>query len=268
MSIRIHHGYRVHTTDPQAFLATVETVIGPVRDELDATLFANIAAEAHDHGWRGIEPYAHATLRDEAMARFDADVTGDRPGTIWHHPHSLDLDYAYPPAHHDGPLYVLIHAQRDAYREAICALPGVEPYGYWDSTDHPQDVTASQWAQRKADWGWLLNGRIRDLMTRWTYREDPAPTVEHIADPAVFAARLPNPEVRARNIARDLAVNEARELSPDMDLRDLIKIMAADTTIARTNELTPLVLPHLPPLDAHSLNQPPPTHPPLPTFAR
>lgn len=258
MSIRIHHGYRVHTRDPQAFLSAVKTLVAPVRDTLDATLYATIAAEAHDQAWRGLTSYTHDTLHDEALALFNADVTGERPGTIWHHPHSLDIDYAYTPTEPDGPLYILIHAQRDAYRDAICALPDVEPYGYWNSTDHPEDVTAAQWAQRAADWGWLLNGRIPDLMNRWTYRDNPAPTVGHVTNPDVFTAHLPTPEVRARHVARDVAAAEARTTTPDMDIYALLRLMSDDAFIARTNKLIPLVLPHLPALGAHHLQQPSP----------
>lgn len=269
MSIRIHHGYRAHTRDPQALLAAIEAVVAPVRDDLDATLYATLAAEAHDHAWRGTQPYTHDTLRDEALALFHADVTGARYGTVWHHPHSLDIDHAYPPTQPDGPLYLLVHAQRDAYRQAILSLPDVEEYGYWTNTDtRPDGVSKTAWTQRATDWEWLNNGRIPDHMTRWTHRDDPAPTVAHVTDPTVFTAHLPTPETRARHIARDLAVTEARDLNPDMDINDLIRAMTADTTLARTSELAPLLLPHLPPLDADSLHHPQPAPTPLPRFAR
>lgn len=207
MSIKIFNGYRVKTTDPDAFLTDAETVLAPVRDFLDARLYAKIVADlidGRDLRGRDIPEPVKAT----AWTRFLEEVNDGEPGYVWNHPHSLDIDYGYPPEN-DEHLFVLLHAQCEEYRDRFESLPGVEEFPYWNNTDGPDDLTDEEWDERGAAWEWLTNAhRISDVMSRWTYRPDPTPDYEHVLDSTVILAHLPSVDARARAIARDLVCSE------------------------------------------------------------
>lgn len=51
-----------------------------------------------------------------------------------------------------GRILVLFYAQDQDYYEALTASGVVVPYGYWNNSDEPEEVTQEEWEQRKNDW--------------------------------------------------------------------------------------------------------------------
>lgn len=272
MSIRIGHGYRVHTDDIDAFLVLVADTLGPVRNDLDAALYAELAAGAHDRALLSKRDYSEPTLREEAHALFMADVTDGHPGTVFHHPHSLDLAYAHPDAAPDGPWYVLLHCQRGAYHDAFRTLPGVEPYEYWNHSDSlPDGVTEKDWKRRRVDWQWLLDApTIGAVMQRWTHRADPALDLAHATAPDVFAAHLPTREGRAKDIARDLTCAELLARIENPQWEDVHDVLFDEARRSRSAALIPHIATQLPILDHSALDrgQPDPITLDIPTPAQ
>lgn len=260
MSIKIGHGYRVHTGDIDAFLALCAATLGAVRDDLDATLYAEQATHYHDLALRGTYEWTHSTLREEAHAAFMAEVTSGTPDTVFHHPHSLDLDYARPSSdadgHEAGPWFVLLQCQRSGYHDAFRTLPGVEPYEYWNHTDSlPDGVNERDWEQRRTEWQWLLDARrISDVMTRWTHRDDPAPDKAHVTNPDVFTTHLPTREYRATEIARDITCTEMLAHIDNPQYEDMHAVLFNDARRARSAALIPVIADQLPELDASVLD--------------
>lgn len=52
-------------------------------------------------------------------------------------------------------LMVLIYAE-PAIEERAAERLGLRPYGWWNNTDRPDDVSARQWARRERDWRRVL----------------------------------------------------------------------------------------------------------------
>jgi hypothetical protein len=254
VSTRIGHGYRIHHDDINWFLDIAIEVLGTVRDKLDAALYADKVAEVHDHALRGTRTFTQPTLRDEALAEYMTEVTAGSPGYVWHHPHSLDIDYARP--NPTGPWYVLLHAQCGDYHEAFRGLPGVEPYEYWNHTDPLDGVTDEEWQQRRADWAWLIDARtIRSVTQRRTYREDPAPNLAYVTHPAVLNPRIPSRDARAKIIARDLTCAAALALIDNPQWEDVHDVMWSDERRQRASRLAPAIAALLPDLDASDLDK-------------
>ena len=56
-------------------------------------------------------------------------------------------------------LMVLIYAE-PAIEERAADRLGLSPYGYWNNTDRPDDMSARQWARRKRDWQNILGDHL------------------------------------------------------------------------------------------------------------
>lgn len=244
MSIRIDNGYRLATADPTTFLARVESLVAPVRDDLDAALYARIVADLIDRRDQGkLVPAleGHATLREAALAEFHRQVTDGAPGTILHHPHSFDIDYAYPPDNDGTHLFILVHCQRDIYLTAVRTIPDLTHFPYWNHVDPPEGTSSEAWRARRDAWEWLIDARhISDVTQRWTYRNDPSPNEAHITDPSVVLGHLPTPTQRARQLAQDAAMVE--HFIDHSNLADRMHEVFDVLTGPRMHELTPQFL--------------------------
>lgn len=241
MSIKIFNGYRVRTDNPNAFLHDVEHALGPIRDLLDARLYARKMSElvdGHDHHARAVA----APLKNAALDAFRESVNSGNPGEFWNHPHSLDIDYGYPPEGDKTHLFVLLHCQQDDYRDAFEALDGVEEFPYWNNSDGPDDMSEHEWTQRRTAWEWLIEApRIRDVMDRWTYRSDPEPNLALVLDTDVILSHLPTYEQRAREIARNLTAAEHFEGATDISNRlgELFEVLSSPRVTQRAHDLIP-----------------------------
>lgn len=224
MSIKIHNGYRIRLGATAPFLRNVEAAVAPVRNELDATLYASIVADLIDRHDQGTYRYVES-LKLDALHEF-MKVVGQGPvGTVFNHPHSFDLDIGFDPDTDpqatDRWLHVLLHCQRDEYQTIFESLPGVEPFPYWNNSDRPDDLDDEAWNARHNAWKWVIDARrIRDVMTRWTHRDNPSPEGSYILRDDIILDRLPTIEDRANRIAGDQATSEHftdPEAQPDMN---------------------------------------------------
>ncbi len=55
-----------------------------------------------------------------------------------------------------GRLLVRVYTQRAEMAEAFAAMPGVEPYSYWNNSDAPDTLTEEDWAEREAAWARVM----------------------------------------------------------------------------------------------------------------
>lgn len=250
MSIKIQHGFRVANTtlaDVDVFLAEVESKVAPVRDELDAGTYTECLVETFDQGG----PHPEASVKEHALAVF-RELTNDRhPGYRGSHPHSFDLDYAVGP-NGDGYLYFLVHAQRADYFDAVKRIKGVEHYPYQTSTGLPEDVSESEWEQRRTDWQWLIDAaRVSEVTARYTYRGDPEPNLDHILDEDVIMRHLPSRAQRARSMARNQALSEYAALHGTASLvSNIVDVLQSP----RVAELTATLEPGLPDITVEALS--------------
>lgn len=168
MSTKIHHGHRLALgTDVEAFLAALPTVMSPVRDRLDMARIIKKALTRVDEADRRNVPRPKAPAR-EVLAEILADEANPRnAGTVWSGWNEVSLSWGTDPG--TGRTMLLLHAtEKAAYSDALRSMPGVEPYPYWNNSDHPDDVTEAEWAERKAAWNRMIpRYSVSDTMQEW-----------------------------------------------------------------------------------------------------
>lgn len=235
MSIRIEHGYRLAPgTDPTEFLTRVSVALDPVRDVLDARLYARLLAAVFDDR----DPAATITAADlhaQARAAFTATVGQGAPGERVNDPHEVTIDISNS-TDAEGHHYALFGAEQHDYYPVWEALREVEPFGYWNSTDPPADVTPTAWAHRRAAWEWLIAARrISDVTTRWALRPTSEPHWDIITAPDTVLANLPSRSDRAHSRAQDASVAELVASAPGPfgepggpTMRDVFAAMRSD----------------------------------------
>lgn len=172
MSTKIHNGYRLpEGTNPFEFARRVRAVLDPVRDRADGALLANLFATAVDKRWvsgQAIAPVLAFTALSEWEDRQRLLDTESRA----HDPNGFEMCLGEDPA--TGRILVRAYTQRTDMAEAFAAMPGVEPYSYWNNYDAPGTLTAEDWAEREAAWARVM--------------PDYAPPAEHMLS---FVLRTP-----------------------------------------------------------------------------
>jgi hypothetical protein len=153
---RLHHGYRLAAgTDVFAFAATVRDVLNPVRDTLDRRLLATSAVRIYDrHNYVGKTGDLTSSPWMAGLHQFYEEQTKADPNHRNHDPHGFGFSVAPDPE--TGRVHVLSFCERSELRMAFEAIECVEPYGYWDNSDKPDEVTADEWSERAASWKRVL----------------------------------------------------------------------------------------------------------------
>jgi hypothetical protein len=138
-----------------------------------------------------------------------------------------------------GPLYARLFTERGDYTAAFEGLPGVEPWGYWNNTDAPEDVSASEWEQRRQTWNRLtLHKAPATVGLTWTLlgKYD---SLNPLSIEADVAAAIPDRPTRARALARR-RVPVAEVVDGNVRMRDAEQVRGEiDTEQARVEPLLP-----------------------------
>lgn len=58
-----------------------------------------------------------------------------------------------------GRVLAVLFTDNGVFEEAWRALPGVEPYAYWNNSDMPDYVTEEEWEERSDSWGRAIGYR-------------------------------------------------------------------------------------------------------------
>ena len=99
------------------------------------------------------------------------------------------------------------------------SIPGWQDYGYWNSTDRPDSVTAAQWRRRQKDWDEVFDRSGIPSQAGFTYQISDvrcARDYDSRTDEGYVAA-LPSMASRVREIAMDLFLKENPHLVADAD---------------------------------------------------
>lgn len=103
---------------------------------------------------------------------------------------------------------VIVYTEQEAYREVWASMPETESYPYWDNTDRPDGVTASEWRRRARAWDRALGPTGVPARRGHSFEliglNLAPPTVEEVV------AALPDPGARLRQLAADKLIMQAR----------------------------------------------------------
>lgn len=150
MSTKIYHGYRLaEGVDLFAFLGTLRDTMDPVRDRLDAHALMAYALHAVVKADRAGTPRPARPLMD-ALDAFDDRQRKTDPDSRGHDPHRFEVSFGRDPL--TKRVLALLYTDAAEFTAAWEALPEVEPYGYWNNTDRPDDVTDTEWDERREAW--------------------------------------------------------------------------------------------------------------------
>ena len=251
MSTKIPHGHRLAAgTDTEAFLAALPSVMAPVWDRLDMARIIEKALTRIDDADRRNIPRPKEPARD-VLAEILAEETNPRnAGTVWSGWNEVSLSWGTDPG--TGRTMLLLHAtEQTVYAEALRSMPGVEPYPYWNNSDHPDDVTEAEWAERKAAWNRMIpRYSASDTMQTWEL-DRPASRVHTLLDEILSGGDL-EPWLPKFNRERWVAINTYSSwlhATHGVDPMDC----AGAAFRADLTPLTDIIRPALAPLDAQLL---------------
>lgn len=238
MSTKIRNGYRLAPgTDLLAFTSRLREVMNPVRMRLDARLLMGRAITAVDWADARGEARPRNALAT-ALAEFGDEQRAMDPRQAGHDPNRFEASFGRDAK--TGRTLCLLYADQDEYRRAWEALAEVEPYGYWDDTDQPTDVTGAEWRERRQAWGRVMPGWAPPAGCMLSFSLRPALScsagmaelTRPRDDDDAEAARRKLLRLAARpkrDRARDLAVNllageAARRAGPGRGTADAIRV--------------------------------------------
>lgn len=155
MNLDLHHGYRLAPgTDPEAFPERLRAVMDPIRDRLDARLFADLTLRRIDSADSVGAPRALRPLQ-EAYEEWAGDQEKTPIHFVWYDPNYLEMNLGHDPVTDTHVL--ILHASERDYRDALLAMPEVEDFRYRAIIEEiPDGITDTEWEHRRDVWTRLL----------------------------------------------------------------------------------------------------------------
>lgn len=133
-----------------------------------------------------------------------------------HDPNRFELAFGRDPL--TGRYGVLRFADEATLIDAFEAMPEVEAYGYWNSSDRPDGVTEGEWDERRAFWDRVLPGFSTpvEVMLTWSLRGTYHPGILRLASDRspLILEELPDLDRRARRVAQDAVATAAVRAMP------------------------------------------------------
>ena len=228
MSIAIHGGIVFPGADLSKAYALTESFTGRIAvltaDEL-AEFLAGVACRRLDAVCAGAPDNGLSPI-STAWDEIDQGRRAERQGL--RHP-LTDFEFRVElfPCD-DGNVYGLVRSERAKWLDEFLALgPAVREFNYWDNTDPPDDVPASEWRSRGRTWE-----RIRRTMMKGRNAGGCAVDLSARLDPPkpeAIVAKLPDFNTRVARTAKDRAfehflAHECKSLDPDDRIRAVMRV--------------------------------------------
>lgn len=238
MSTKLHHGHRLaEGVDPFAFIATVRTALNPVRDRADARILAEKVVEIIDKAAvHGLPDDPDAPLNDMMSAPLTAAYLAyeDEQAKLGktdrrHDPNRVELAIGLD--QQTGRYGVLLFADCDLLVDAFRAMPQVEEYPYWNNSDRPDEVTETEWVERREFWDRMLPGCAApaEVMFTWSLRGPYNPGMMSLVanrSPLILE-ELPSVDRRAHRAAQHAVTDAAARVMPEgsRSLQELTRLV-------------------------------------------
>ncbi len=165
MSTKIYDGLKLKDSNADLY-EVIGIIARGIREEFDHQvhkLIANSLAEAVDY----------KTLRDESKGDdylfYKVEEQWKKRQADFGRHHTLNdplrFSIVFGRSSEGNILAVPYSANNADYKAVLDATELFEPYGYWNNTDHPEELTQAQWDARGEEWDSLTNneGTFGDL---------------------------------------------------------------------------------------------------------
>lgn len=231
MSVRIHSGFVVDTTDAAALadrISAFRTSLAPHRLRAHARLLAERACRIVDRAIVFDKPWDRSPLSAAFGDIDDAGRESDAKGTraVFE---DFGMSLSLIPDATTGRTYGIIQCERHDWRRRWMRLPGVEDFHYQDSADRPSGITASAWRMRRDTWARVMPTYVPD---------------EHGFKATVFPTRVitahrrplsfqPNHATRVMAMAHEMVMNERMA---DVDPGNVVQALMRESAHLRTAE--------------------------------
>lgn len=161
MSTKIYDAYRFpRGIELMAFQERARQLANPVRDRLDAAEIVNRATVlavhdaffvSHKRDEGGVDLLAKASPAAQACHDYSGEQRKENPRSTFHDPHRFELSLVA----HGSYLGVKTFTSRRDYgpvMEQLCQEFGGQEFHYQNQSDQPDDVTDSEWEERRKFW--------------------------------------------------------------------------------------------------------------------
>ena len=226
MNLDLHHGYRLTPgTDPATFPERLRAVMDPIRDRLDASLFADLAVRRIDAADAQGMPRTAKPLQ-EAYEKWAHEQENMSRHSVWFDPNYLEMKLGHDPV--TDTRVLILHASEKDYKDALLAMPEVESFSYRAIIEEiPDGVTEAEWEHRRDVWNRLLPRGRSDGFDHFKLRPEGSTgygPIHAMLTASEEAAREHSPtvETRARRSAAEIY---ARWLHREQEM-DLVRAVS------------------------------------------
>lgn len=209
MSTKIHDGYRLADGISMfGLLHQLRTSITPVYERLYTAAVVRQATFDADDILRGATNEAGTTKTTSPLtsAVFAVDRAHHQIAKTGQRNPRLDFNFevvAMPDPHDHHSSYAIIYTEQDEYRKVWQDLYNVEPFGYWNNTDRPDDITDDEWDSRRRTWNRVIPDLTAPSTIGWAWSLlGDMHQVDHDRLIELASDRIPTKPVRALRIAR------------------------------------------------------------------
>lgn len=247
MSISIHNGFRLTGQTPLALQTAFTKAMTPV---LLKRAHQMIFADA-------LYRYDLATVGEEKLTGIYQRLMGKDNATVaswnelWDSAYTAFMDDSFNARYlnakavfltgSDGYDYAMVYGidTEDVFSE----LDGVEEFPYWNSSEHPDDMTEEQWKDRLNTWESVLDF-YRSVESQGVVIEaqvEPFSSLAQVYENRDTCFEMREDHPRIWRLAADLAVYNARD---SKEVSDILSVMFDDVAMKKyADELAPGLLP-------------------------
>lgn len=170
MSTKIHNAFKIPRVESTAELFTFldtdfRDTLNETRDQLDAEALVKSAIRLLDNTAvnnalsedtiNDSPDDEHLSPIEQALHSWRNEQNDEKPGSIFHDPHSFSASIAY--SEREQCVLLIAHHSREAYNDALSSL-GLVDWHYQDQSDKPEDISDAEWEQRRVSWNDVLSG--------------------------------------------------------------------------------------------------------------
>lgn len=210
MSTKIYNGIRFTTSNLISLhrkIAKFQAELEPLALKKLTKVMATIAAESYDDLL--IKREKPETFKGKYIIGYARDIVDKRNKEVQQtrrRDPAIDMDFNVCVMPCGRSLLGIIYTEHDDFTEKFMKMCPAEEYAYWNNTDRPDNLTATEWHKRKKDWDKALETYGIPAMNGYTINclRDFLPW---LIDNEDILKAIPSYAYRTKRIATDFTVS-------------------------------------------------------------